>query len=74
VEVSSGCAPAGGAENDAAARQWTEDTVAGRQSKARRPPGSTRDNVARAIYTEVKESAARRTARIPDISYCPPSA
>src|SRR5947208_6962766 len=44
------------AETDDEARQWTEDTVAGRQSNARRPPElSTRDNVARAIYTEVKE-------------------
>jgi succinate dehydrogenase flavoprotein subunit len=61
------------AENDAEARQWTEDTVAGRQSKARRPPElSTRDNVARAIYTEVKESRGTpHGGAFLDISYLP---
>ncbi|HEV7238426.1 MAG TPA: fumarate reductase/succinate dehydrogenase flavoprotein subunit [Thermoanaerobaculia bacterium] len=38
------------------AQTWVENTVAGKQTDARRPPElSTRDNVARAIYTEVKE-------------------
>jgi succinate dehydrogenase / fumarate reductase flavoprotein subunit len=61
------------AENDAEARQWVEDTVAGRQSKARRPPElSTRDNVARAIYTEVKESRGTpHGGAFLDISYLP---
>jgi succinate dehydrogenase / fumarate reductase flavoprotein subunit len=61
------------AENDAEARQWTEDTVAGRQSKARRPPElSTRDNVARAIYTEVKEGRGTpHGGAFLDISYLP---
>ena len=46
------------------ARQWVEDTVAARQGKARRPPElSTRDNVARAIYTEVKEGRGWRPVR-----------
>src|SRR5438128_7930115 len=44
------------AETDAEAREWLEATVAQRQTKARRPPElSTRDNVARATYTAVKE-------------------
>jgi succinate dehydrogenase / fumarate reductase flavoprotein subunit len=61
------------AENDAEARQWTEDTVAGRQSKARRPPElSTRDNVARAIYTEVREGRGTpHGGAFLDISYLP---
>ena len=61
------------AENDAEARQWLDDTVAGRQSKARRPPElSTRDNVARAIYTEVKEGRGTpHGGAFLDISYLP---
>jgi succinate dehydrogenase / fumarate reductase flavoprotein subunit len=61
------------AENDAEARQWLEDTVAGRQSKARRPPElSTRDNVARAIYTEVKDGrGSPHGGAFLDISYLP---
>jgi succinate dehydrogenase / fumarate reductase flavoprotein subunit len=44
------------AETPEEAREWLEANVSGRQTKARRPPElSTRDNVARAIYTEVKE-------------------
>jgi succinate dehydrogenase / fumarate reductase flavoprotein subunit len=44
------------AETPEEAQKWVEMTVAGKQSEARRPPElSTRDNVARAIYTEVKE-------------------
>jgi len=61
------------AENDDEARKWVEDTVAGRQSKARRPPElSTRDNVARAIYTEVKEGRGTpHGGAFLDISYLP---
>ena len=44
------------AETPEEAQKWVEMTVAGKQTDARRPPElSTRDNVARAIYTEVKE-------------------
>ncbi len=44
------------AETEEEAQRWIEDTVAGRKTTARRPPElSTRDNVARSIYTEVKE-------------------
>jgi succinate dehydrogenase / fumarate reductase flavoprotein subunit len=44
------------AETPDEAQKWVDVTVAGKQSDARRPPElSTRDNVARAIYTEVKE-------------------
>src|SRR5438874_5093052 len=61
------------AENDAEARQWVEDTVAGRQTEDRRPPElSTRDNVARAIYTEVKEGRGTpHGGAFLDISYLP---
>ena len=61
------------AESDAEAREWLDDTVAGRQSKARRPPElSTRDNVARAIYTEVKEGRGTpHGGAFLDISYLP---
>ena len=44
------------AETPEEAQKWVDMTVAGKQTDARRPPElSTRDNVARAIYTEVKE-------------------
>src|SRR5256712_124471 len=44
------------AETPEEAQKWVEMVVAGKQTDARRPPElSTRDNVARAIYTEVKE-------------------
>src|SRR3989441_7868576 len=44
------------AQSDAEARSWVEALTAGRKTDARQPPElSTRDNVARAIYTEVKE-------------------
>ena len=61
------------AETDDEARQWVEATVAGQQSKARRPPElSTRDNVARAIYTEVKEGRGTpHGGAFLDISYLP---
>jgi succinate dehydrogenase / fumarate reductase flavoprotein subunit len=61
------------AADDAEARQWVEDTVAGKQPQARRPPElSTRDNVARAIYTEVKEGRGTpHGGAFLDISYLP---
>src|SRR5712692_7116437 len=44
------------AETPEESQTWVEMIVAGKQTEARRPPElSTRDNVARAIYTEVKE-------------------
>ncbi len=44
------------AESDDEATRWVEAAVASAKTDARRPPElSTRDNVARAIYTEVKE-------------------
>ncbi len=44
------------AETPEESQKWVEMTVAGKQTDARRPPElSTRDNVARAIYVEVKE-------------------
>jgi succinate dehydrogenase / fumarate reductase flavoprotein subunit len=44
------------AETPEEAQKWVGMVVAGKQTDARRPPElSTRDNVARAIYTEVKE-------------------
>jgi succinate dehydrogenase / fumarate reductase flavoprotein subunit len=44
------------AETEEEARRWVDATLAGVQSDARRPPElSTRDNVSRSIYTEVKE-------------------
>ncbi len=43
------------AATDEEAARWVEAAVAGKTTDARRPPElSTRDNVARAIYTEVK--------------------
>jgi succinate dehydrogenase / fumarate reductase flavoprotein subunit len=61
------------AENDTEARQWVEDAVAGRQGKSRRPPElSTRDNVSRAIYTEVREGRGSPHGGVfLDISYLP---
>lgn len=61
------------AETDEEARQWLEDIVAGRQSKSRRPPElSTRDNVSRAIYTEVKEGRGTvHGGAFLDVSYLP---
>jgi succinate dehydrogenase / fumarate reductase flavoprotein subunit len=55
------------------ARRWVEATVAGQQTDARRPPElSTRDNVARAIYTEVREGrGTRHGGAFLDISYMP---
>jgi succinate dehydrogenase / fumarate reductase flavoprotein subunit len=44
------------AENDEESKRWVDAAVSGQKTDARRPPElSTRDNVARSIYTEVKE-------------------
>ena len=55
------------------ARRWVEATVEGQQTDARRPPElSTRDNVARAIYTEVREGRGTpHGGAYLDISYMP---
>ena len=58
-------------ENEA--RRWVEAAVEGKQTQDRRPPElSTRDNVARAIYTEVKEGRGSPHGGVfLDISYLP---
>ncbi len=55
------------------ARRWVEAAVAAKQTEDRRPPElSTRDNVARAIYTEVKEGRGSPHGGVfLDISYMP---
>ena len=55
------------------ARRWVEAAVEGEQTDARRPPElSTRDNVARAIYTEVREGRGTpHGGAYLDISYMP---
>ena len=60
------------ATDDEAAR-WVDALSQGRQTDARRPPElSTRDNVARAIYTEVKEGRGSPHGGVfLDISYLP---
>ena len=62
------------AATDEEAAQWVEALSAGRETDARRPPElSTRDNVARAIYTEVKEGRGSPHGGVfLDISYLPP--
>src|SRR6187431_3508894 len=62
------------AATDEEAGQWVEALSAGRETEARRPPElSTRDNVARAIYTEVKEGRGTPHGGVYlDISYLPP--
>jgi succinate dehydrogenase / fumarate reductase flavoprotein subunit len=62
------------AATDEEAAQWVEALSAGRETEARRPPElSTRDNVARAIYTEVKEGRGTPHGGVYlDISYLPP--
>jgi succinate dehydrogenase flavoprotein subunit len=62
------------AATDEEARAWVDDLTEGRQSSHRRPPElSTRDNVARAIYTEVKEGRGSPHGGVfLDISYLPP--
>jgi succinate dehydrogenase flavoprotein subunit len=61
------------AESEEEARRWVEAAVAGRQTDARRPPElSTRDNVARAIHTEVREGrGSPHGGAFLDISYLP---
>ena len=62
------------AATDEEAAKWVEALSAGRETEARRPPElSTRDNVARAIYTEVKEGRGSPHGGVYlDISYLPP--
>jgi succinate dehydrogenase / fumarate reductase flavoprotein subunit len=61
------------AADDAEARRWVEAQSAGRITDDRKPPElSTRDNVARAIYTEVKEGRGTEHGGVYlDISYLP---
>ena len=62
------------AATDEEATRWVTALSEGRQTDARRPPElSTRDNVARAIYTEVKEGRGTPHGGVYlDISYLPP--
>ena len=61
------------AATDEEAAKWVEAASDGRTTDARRPPElSTRDNVARAIYTEVKEGRGTPHGGVfLDISYLP---
>ncbi len=61
------------AENEDEARAWLEASFERKQTDARRPPElSTRDNVARAIYTEVKDGrGSPHGGAFLDISYLP---
>ncbi len=61
------------AATDEEASTWVEALSQSRQTEARRPPElSTRDNVARAIYTEVKEGRGSPHGGVfLDISYLP---
>jgi succinate dehydrogenase / fumarate reductase flavoprotein subunit len=61
------------AATDEEARKWVEAQSAGRTTDARRPPElSTRDNVSRAIYTEVREGRGSPHGGVfLDISYLP---
>jgi succinate dehydrogenase / fumarate reductase, flavoprotein subunit len=62
------------AATDEEAARWVTALSQGRETDARRPPElSTRDNVARAIYTEVKEGRGTPHGGVYlDISYLPP--
>jgi succinate dehydrogenase / fumarate reductase, flavoprotein subunit len=62
------------AATDEEAASWVTALSEGRETEARRPPElSTRDNVARAIYTEVKEGRGSPHGGVfLDISYLPP--
>jgi succinate dehydrogenase / fumarate reductase flavoprotein subunit len=62
------------AETDEEASQWVEALSEGRETDARQPPElSTRDNVARAIHTEVREGRGSGHGGVfLDISYLPP--
>ncbi len=61
------------AATDEEARAWVDALTEGRQTDLRRPPElSTRDNVARAIYTEVREGRGSPHGGVfLDISYLP---
>ncbi|MDO8484350.1 MAG: fumarate reductase/succinate dehydrogenase flavoprotein subunit [Candidatus Limnocylindrales bacterium] len=61
------------AETDEEAARWVTALSQGHETDARRPPElSTRDNVARAIYTEVKEGRGTQHGGVfLDISYLP---
>ena len=61
------------AASDEEARAWVDALTEGRVTDHRRPPElSTRDNVARAIYTEVKEGRGSPNGGVfLDISYLP---
>lgn len=61
------------AADEKEAREWLEASVEQRQTQARRPPElSTRDNVARAIYTEVREGRGTpHGGAFLDIAYLP---
>ena len=61
------------AATDEEAARWVEALSAGRTTDARRPPElSTRDNVSRAIYTEVREGRGSPHGGVfLDISYLP---
>jgi succinate dehydrogenase / fumarate reductase flavoprotein subunit len=61
------------AATDEEAKRWVDAASKGQTSDARRPPElSTRDNVARAIYTEVKEGRGSPHGGVSlDISYLP---
>ncbi|HEX5824605.1 MAG TPA: fumarate reductase/succinate dehydrogenase flavoprotein subunit [Candidatus Limnocylindrales bacterium] len=62
------------AATDEEASRWVEALSAGQTTDARRPPElSTRDNVSRAIYTEVREGRGSPHGGVfLDISYLPP--
>jgi succinate dehydrogenase / fumarate reductase flavoprotein subunit len=62
------------AATDEEATRWVEAQSAGRTTDARRPPElSTRDNVSRAIYVEVREGRGSPHGGVfLDISYLPP--
>jgi succinate dehydrogenase / fumarate reductase flavoprotein subunit len=62
------------AATDEEAARWVTALSEGHETDARRPPElSTRDNVARAIYTEVKEGRGSPHGGVfLDISYLPP--
>lgn len=62
------------ADTEEEARRWVEDTIANRPTTARRPPElSTRDNVALAIYAEVKAGrGSPHGGAFLDISYQDP--
>jgi succinate dehydrogenase / fumarate reductase flavoprotein subunit len=62
------------AATDEEASRWVEAQSEGRTTDARRPPElSTRDNVARAIYTEVRDGRGSPHGGVfLDISYLPP--